>query len=180
MPGRRDHYRIGLSSCCSWSYIIKGIIIVRCGGVVVDTFVVACESMWGPWVRFRDGANIFKLRKLIICGMKRSNHQGRGRVYEILTSRFFLRRRNGPASLGMHIRTAGLAPAYVSPSAAAPGSAAHSLTCADRSMVDPLAYPLSGVAQGLAFSRLSAALPGYVFAPPSTAVPWFVHAGTPA
>ena len=131
VPGRRDPYRIGLSSCCSWSYIIKGIVILRCGGVVVDTFVVACESMWGLWVQFHDGANIFKLRKLIICGTKQSDHWGGGRVYKILTSQFFLRRQNGPASLGMRIRAARLAPACASPSAAAPGSAAHSLTCAD-------------------------------------------------
>jgi len=76
--------------------------------------------------------------------------------------------------------TRALSPARASPSAAVVGSTALFFTCANPSMVGPVAYPPSGAAPGLVFSPYSAAPPGYTFAPSSTAVLWFAHAGTPA
>ena len=58
-----------------------------------------------------------------------------------------------------------VAPAHASPSAAASGSAARYFPCASRITVDPLGYPPSSTAPGLAFSPLPAFPPGTVFAP---------------
>ena len=58
-----------------------------------------------------------------------------------------------------------LAPARVSPSAAAAGSASPFFTHANPSAALPLAHSASSAGSGLAFSHLSAALPGSVFAP---------------
>jgi len=79
----------------------------------------------------------------------------------------------------LHVPTV-LAPARVSPSAAAAGSAAHSFTFANPSGAVPLAYPPSSGRPGLAFAPFSAASLGSTFAPPSATGTGFGYVGTSA
>ena len=72
------------------------------------------------------------------------------------------------------------APARASPSAAAASSAEGYLIHANQSIAVPPAYPSSSVAPAPAFSPFPAALPGRVFAPPSTAIPRFAYTGIDA
>ena len=74
--------------------------------------------------------------------------------------------------------TAMLAPARASPSAVASGSAVHYFPCVSRITADPLAYPPSSTAPGLAFSPLPAVPPRPMFAPPSATVNWSAYLGT--
>jgi len=75
----------------------------------------------------------------------------------------------------MRIRSAVLAPACATPSAAATGSAARSFTHANLSAAVPVAHPPSSAVLRLAFSRLSPASLGRAFAPSSTAGLGFVY-----
>ena len=86
-------------------------------------------------------------------------------------SHFSLRRRNSLASPHIQQRTphtAVLAPARITPSATAVGSAAHFFTHGNPSAVVPLVYPSSSTAPTDTFAHLSAALPGRAFMSLST------------
>ena len=78
----------------------------------------------------------------------------------------------------VHIRSAVLAPARASPSAAATGSAARSFNRANLSAAVPVAHPPSSAVLGLAFSRLSPASLGRAFAPFSAASLGFLYVRT--
>jgi len=72
--------------------------------------------------------------------------------------------------------TAVLAPTCTSPSAAATGSTAPFFHHANLSAVLLLAHSTSSAGSGLVFSHLSAALPGCMFAPPSSTGLGLTHA----
>jgi len=113
-----------------------------------------------------------------ISGLKQSD-PGR---QQISTSRFFIEKVEWPGFTkqpgSVRIRSAVLAPARASPSAAVTGSAACSFACANLSTAVPVAHPPSSAVLGLAFSRLSPTLLGSAFAPSSTAGLGFIYART--
>ena len=113
-----------------------------------------------------------------ISGLKRSD-PGR---QQISTSRFFIEKMEWPGITrqpgSVRIRSAVLAPARASPSAAAPGSAARSFARANPSAAVPVAHPPSSAVLGLAFPRLSPASLGSAFAPSSAAGLGLIYART--
>jgi len=113
-----------------------------------------------------------------ISGLKRSD-PGR---QQILTSRFFIEKVEGPSITrkpsSVRIRSAVLAPARASPSAAATGSAVHSFNRVNPSAAVPVAHPPSSAVLRLAFSRLSPASLGRAFAPFSAAGLGFLYVRT--
>ena len=83
--------------------------------------------------------------------------------------------KNPGGTRSVRIRSAVLAPAHATPSAAATGSAARSFTRVNPSAAVPVAHPPSSAVLGLAFSRLSPASLGRAFAPSSAAGLGFVY-----
>ena len=83
--------------------------------------------------------------------------------------------KNPGGTRSVRIRSAVLAPARATPSAAATGSAVRSFTCANLSAAVPVAHPPSSAVLRLAFPRLSPASLGRAFAPSSAAGLGFVY-----
>jgi len=115
-----------------------------------------------------------------ISGLKRSD-PGR---QQISTSRFFIEKVEWPGPSitrqpsSVRIRSAVLAPAHASPSAAATGSAACSFAHMNPSAAVPVAHPPSSAVLGLTFLCLSPASLGSAFAPSSAAGLGFIYART--
>jgi len=112
-----------------------------------------------------------------ISGLKQSN-PGR---QQILTSQFFIEKVEWPSTRqpgSMCIHSAVLAPACVSLSAAATGSAVQSFACMNPSTAVLVAHPPSSAVLGLVFLHLSPTLLGCVFAPSSAAGLGFIYVRT--
>ena len=105
--------RKGFSSFYSWLYIIKGVVEIRCVGVVVVMLIFPSLSRGCLWVQFCVCAMYFLCVYILfilwiavsknvtchtvllaakinnICGMKRSDHQGGECGHEILHKSIF-------------------------------------------------------------------------------------------
>ena len=98
------------------------------------------------------------------------------RTANIVQVDFSLRRwaQHCQAPISVRICSTVLAPTCMSP------SAAHSFTCANPSVVVPVAHLTSSTVPGLAFSHFPTTWTGSTFAPPSATFPGFAYAGTDA